>query len=61
MEMDNLGPEDSKKRPASIHPCKAGSHDVTEPAERDTTRDIGGERHESPLETESPSDSLLGE
>lgn len=56
VEMDNLS-----KRPASISPCKSGSHDIAEPAERDTTCQTGDKQHESPPESDLPSGSLLGE
>lgn len=54
--MDNLS-----KRPASISPCKSGSHDIAEPAERDTTCQTGDKQHESPPESDLPSGSLPGE
>ena len=61
LEMDNVSAGDAEERPALISPSKSNSHDVAEPAQRDTTCRTDGERHDSPPESDLPSDSLLGE
>jgi len=60
-EVDNLNPGGPEKRPASISPCKWGSHDVAGPPKRDATCHTGGEQEDSPPESDFPSDALLGE